>query len=634
MNCQSILRRPVQMVRRLLPAVLALALSACGGGGGDAPSQEAVQPPSLPIAAYEQQASAEPTVFRSQRRPTREGGHVVRLGPLSALHGSGAAAGAGTPQRIGRTRVVGETDSIAAMAALLDWQVSASGGRIATLRFSSEGAMGLRIGLEVKSLPGVALLRVVSVQDGEAVEVPGREVWATLERNAAAGEFSQDARTFWLPLVAGAQAVLEIELPPGIDPAAVAVSAPRLSHLDLLPRDADATVLKAIGDSERCQVDVACSPDHARESNSVARLVYNRPDGTYVCSGTLMADRSASGTPYFLSAQHCIDSQSVASTLSTYWFFRASSCNSGTLSAQAVARHGGATLLYTSVSTDTSFMRLNSAPPPGAIFAASGYAAAPVNSALTTLHHPAGDLQKISVGTLGTYANCSAQGCGAATAGNYLQVRWTRGSTEGGSSGSPAFFTFGGNRYVVGQLSRGNASCSVTNGSDFYGRLDLAYSAGINRWLDAPESSGRNAVYRFYNAVARAHFYTSSAAERDFLMANDARLRYEGISYYAYAAGAQNLAPVYRLYNATTGTHFYTTSAGERDYASTNPRFIYEMESWWVAPGEVNGARPVYRFYRPAVGAHFYTISEGEKESVRAAADWVFEGVAYHAWTQ
>lgn len=553
---------------------------------------------------------------------------------MSVLHGSGAAAVAGTPQRIGRARAVGETANAQGLAALLDWQVSAGGGHVATLRFFSEGAKGLRIGLEVKSLPGVALLRVASAQDGEAVEVPGREVWAALERNAAAGEFSQDARTYWLPVVNGAQAVLEIELPPGIDPAAVALSVPRLSHLDLLPWDADAATFKAIGDSERCQVDVVCSPDHARESSSVARMVYNRPDGTYLCSGTLMADRSASGTPFFLSAQHCIDSQSAASSLSTYWFFRASTCNSGALSAQAAVRHGGATLLYAAAGTDTSFMRLNSAPPPGAVFAASGYTAAPVNSAVTSVHHPAGDLQKISRGTLASYANCSAQGCGSVAGGNYLQVRWTSGSTEGGSSGSPAFFTIGGNRYVVGQLSRGNASCSVTNGADFFGRLDLAYSAGINRWLDAPESSGRNAVYRFYNAVAGAHFYTASAAERDFLIANDSRLRYEGISFYAYVRGAQDLAPVYRLYNTVTGTHFYTISAGERDYAATNPRFIYDIQSWWVAASPTTGASPVYRFYRPAVGAHFYTISEGEKESVRASADWVFEGVAYHAWTQ
>ncbi len=75
---------------------------------------------------------------------------------------------------------------------------------------------------------------------------------------------------------------------------------------------------------------------------------------------------SSSFIPYFLSANHCISTQTVASTLNTYWFYRAASCNSASLSGSMKTLTSGATLLYASLATDTSFMRLNSALPTGA----------------------------------------------------------------------------------------------------------------------------------------------------------------------------------------------------------------------------------------------------------------------------
>ena len=48
-------------------------------------------------------------------------------------------------------------------------------------------------------------------------------------------------------------------------------------------------------------------------------------------SGTLLADRDTSTTvPYFLTANHCVSSQAAASTIQSYWFYRATACDSGT----------------------------------------------------------------------------------------------------------------------------------------------------------------------------------------------------------------------------------------------------------------------------------------------------------------
>jgi Protein of unknown function (DUF1566)/Repeat of unknown function (DUF5648) len=73
-------------------------------------------------------------------------------------------------------------------------------------------------------------------------------------------------------------------------------------------------------------------------------------------------------------------------------------------------------------------------------------------------------------------------------------------------------------------------------------------------------------VYRFFNMVTGTHFFTISAAEKDHVIATWPTIySYEGIAWHANTASGANLVPVYRFFNTRTGTHFYTTSAAERD---------------------------------------------------------------------
>ena len=46
--------------------------------------------------------------------------------------------------------------------------------------------------------------------------------------------------------------------------------------------------------------------------------------------------------------------------------------------------------------------------------------------------------------------------------------------------------------------------------------------------------NGASPIYRFYNATTGAHFYTISAAERDFVIQVHKAFRYEGPMYYAW----------------------------------------------------------------------------------------------------
>jgi hypothetical protein len=255
------------------------------------------------------------------------------------------------------------------------------------------------------------------------------------------------------------------------------------------------------------------------------------------------------------------------------------------------------------------------------------------------LHHPEGDLQKISRGAVQSLAACSSTSSCTFNhpSGTFFSVRWTVGSTEGGSSGSAAFATSNDRRYVIGQLMSGSASCSNPEGIDVYGRFDIPYQAALSAWLDvAPAGATRTPVYRFYNEGTRAHFYTASLGERDFVIATYPQFRYEGVAFYAYPVAAGGMEAVYRFYNAETQSHFYTISTGERDYVRNNlPKFNYEGERWWATSAAWGNAQAVHRFYSPGRGNHFYTISEGEKEYTRLYdRNWVYEGVGYYAWTQ
>lgn len=643
----------------------ALLLAACGGGGGDAGtptgSLSASSAPAaqvLKVDAYEQPASAVQDGVRGKLRaqalpadpvrPTR-----VALGPLVREKSAPQDSSGGfAPLQIATDRAVGATSTADALQRQLQWRATPQGGLVAAISIDAEGAHGLRLGVLVTQLPGSALLRVYSQFRPSAMqEISGQEVLQLIARNQQAGDTTDAARTWWTPDAGGAEATLEIELPPGTPASALQIAVPRISHVfvDLsLPQEGD-VVTKAVNTSSSCELDAVCYSESTSLRNAVARMIYQKDGGGYLCTGTLLNDSGSTGTPYFLTANHCISTQTVASTLQTDWFFRAPSCNSRTLAANTVKRTGGATLLYNTVDTDTSFLRLNDAPPAGAVFAGWDAGARTLNSTAIGVHHPDGDLLKISFGQIFSTADCRSTGgtgiacTGAAgLTGSFYAVRWTRGLTEGGSSGSGLFQ---GNA-LVGTLYGGSASTTTCSAStqSVYGRFDQPFQARLKEWLApaaapttpaTPASGDRAPIYRFFNSSTGAHFFTSDAGERDFVIRTYPVFQYEGVAFYAYASATAGQSTVFRFFNRATGAHFYTIDQGERDFVSaTYPSYQFEGPIWYAQTAAGSGSTPMYRFFNKKTGAHFYTINQAERDFVIATyTDFVYENVAYHAWT-
>ncbi|ODS79761.1 MAG: peptidase S1 [Acidovorax sp. SCN 65-28] len=628
---------------RWIPAIFSAAalLVGCGGGTGDAtPSAMLLSKVDSRIQPVE--AVQDVARVKSRSVTAAPSATVVALGELAAEKTQSVDSVG--PRLVGQGRDVEATKSLSAMEALWKWSKTPAGGLVAAVSFNAEGAYGLRLGVLVQQLPGSAVVRVYTqAAPGKVFEISGQEILQLIERNQAAGDRSDAARTWWTPDTGGSEATLEVELPPGLAANTLQISVPQLSHVFVnlaLPteREYNAQVLSAkqIGDADTCNLDATCYNDGASERNAVARMLFIKGAKYYACTGTLLNDGSSSGKPYFLSANHCISDQTVASTLQTDWFFRSSSCNSGALQSSSIKKVGGAKLLYASADSDTSFLLLNDTPPAGAVFAGWDASTVAAGVSIIGLHHPSGDLLKLSYGTVVGQSACATisdtQFSCLGTSGNYYRVNWSQGTTEGGSSGSALFR----NGKVVGTLYGGSAVCTNRSTSDYYGRFDIAYNAALKNWLASMVTdAGRVAVYRFYNASTGAHFYITGANERDYVIRNYPEFNYENVAFYAYADSNSNKDPIFRFYNATSKAHFYAGDVATRDYVIAKlPLFRYEGVSWYAQREAGNDATPIFRFYNPRTGAHFYTISAAERDLViQVNREFTYEGPVYFAWT-
>ena len=494
-------------------ALTAMMLAACGGDddGGEVPvptpnpnNPSNPSNPSNPratgrIEPYDLPAKAEAKAAARSHLPAQAPIAQVDLGALAQAKSDEVLnqnSGPGVPLQIGLARPAQATAAAGDFAGLLSWTPTADGAQVAAIRFTSDQAYGVRLGLKVEQLPEEAVLRfygdVNDAAGGEVVEVSAKKVLELLALNRQAGVKGDEAVTYWGPDFGGAATTLEIELPATVRATDVQLSVPSVMHNVIDPARVHDFQLKGIGDAGSCNLNVTCNSALLNtESRAEAQMSFASNGKQYVCSGTLMNDARNSGTPYFLTANHCLSTQAVASTLQTRWFFRAASCGSAnSMYSGARQLSGGARMLYASANTDTAFMQLNEQPPAGVRYAGSYFGGVVgLETEVTGVHNPRGDLQKYSIGTVKAYARQvqTSQGTAlqtSATPQNFLAVVWSQGTTEGGSSGSGLFRTIGSTRYVVGQLFGGDASCANREGGDAYGRFDLAYSAALSRWLN------------------------------------------------------------------------------------------------------------------------------------------------------
>ena len=521
---------------------------------------------------------------------------AARTGTAAARSAPGALPVKRRMLAIGFARAIPDGERPLSMATL-PWQPLADAGMAARINVSSPGAAAIRIGLTMSKADAGVALRFVGSAAPQHVFGP-----FTAKEITASG-------VYWSPVLEGDSATVEIYLPRGVAPTAVQLAMPAISHLVVTGGDLQKSEpVDDIGASGFCEVDVACVATTAalNQAKAVAKLLFTEGGDTFICTGTLLNDAIASNTPYLYTASHCMDSQEAASSLVTYWFFDAVAC--GNLSVPPyVTVTGGAVLLGRSVDSDWALVRLRTPPPANAVFSAWRAEALPNSSAVTVIHHPEGDLKKISSGSTLDYFSFSDNT-------SFADVRYSIGSTEAGSSGAGLLtLGSGGNFYELrGGLFAGNASCSRKNGDDVYSRLEVAMPL-IAPYLTpaAANPNKKTLVIEYYYPGLDDYFITANQPEIQGLDngAHPGWVR-TGLTFLAYAdpsvapAGA---SPVCRFYLLPQfgDSHFY--SADPAECAATAVKFaaswVEESPALFYIelPDRITGAcpastRPVYRF--------------------------------------
>jgi V8-like Glu-specific endopeptidase len=231
-------------------------------------------------------------------------------------------------------------------------------------------------------------------------------------------------------------------------------------------------------------VNCAVGADWQVEKRSVAMILSG---GSALCTGSLVNNTANDGTPYFLTANHCY-SNTVGS-----WVFVFNHETTGCTGTTGPTNQtvSGSVLRARNAGSDFCLLELNSIPPASYNVQYAGWDAsdaATVTSAVG-IHHPSGDLKKIS------FENDAVPQGTWSGAQTWDVQQWDDGITEGGSSGSPLFDQ---NHRVIGQLYGGLSGCAgnVENGEgDSYGRFGVSWDAGassaarLKEWLD-PGNSG------------------------------------------------------------------------------------------------------------------------------------------------
>lgn len=248
------------------------------------------------------------------------------------------------------------------------------------------------------------------------------------------------------------------------------------------------------GASAACNVNVACPAGNGwnNERNSIALIVAN---GSEACTGALVMNTCNTSTPYLLTANHCLDAGNVPN-----WVFQfqtwSTQCNVNTGWLEDM-QFNGCTLRANHGETDFALLQLNNTPPVNSNITYAGWtrSTTPAASA-TTIHHPMGDLMKISQDNNPLVAVSYLGG-----AADHWRATFDVGIVQHGSSGAPLFDP---NHRIVGQLHGNQANgCILGDNVCFciqtpigeYGRFDVSWTGGgtnstrLSNWLD-PLNSG------------------------------------------------------------------------------------------------------------------------------------------------
>jgi len=270
---------------------------------------------------------------------------------------------------------------------------------------------------------------------------------------------------------------------------------------------------KGIAGSDFCEVNINCSPEGdnwQQVKRGVVRIQVKVGGGSYWCTGSLINNTRNDHTPYLLTADHCAyqAGQYASAADLEQWIFRFSHegafCESTGPAIGAYSLTGAIRIAQGgnrgSTGSDFYLVKLIDEIPEDKDVLFLGWSIENIaESSGVTIHHPDGDIKKISTFT----TPLETSGWGGNGLPSHWRVIWSEtpngwGVTEGGSSGSPLLNDSG---RIIGTLTGGLAACEYSGNlgpdkPDFYGKFSYhwllngqADTLRLKPWLD-PDNTG------------------------------------------------------------------------------------------------------------------------------------------------
>jgi PKD repeat protein len=366
------------------------------------------------------------------------------------------------------------------------WSTTRKGKRFLRMGIKAENAKGLILYYRSFSIPEGGRLFIYSANGDQVIGA------FTSKNNPSGGYFATE-------MIHGDALIIEYDAPGEVSSEPVV----EIYQVHYVYREPEKLFR---GQSGPCEVNVNCSEGNnwQNEKRSVAKILLKAGSGSYLCTGALVNNARQDSTPYFLTARHCGSSASLSDYDQWIFFFNYESpgCEDPASDPPSNSIVGSELISQapegTEDGSDFKLLELNQKLPLNynpyfAGWNRNGQA----SGSGVGIHHPKGDIKKISTYTTALVSTAYSSGT-PDPGGMYWKLVWAEtsnghGVTEGGSSGSPIFNS---NGKIVGSLTGGGASCSELTSPDFYGKFSYAWEsngsttdAQLKPFLD-PDNTG------------------------------------------------------------------------------------------------------------------------------------------------
>lgn len=242
------------------------------------------------------------------------------------------------------------------------------------------------------------------------------------------------------------------------------------------------SLIPGFGAADPCTINVHCpqGDEWQDENRSVLMLMVN---GSGFCSATLVNNSSNDGSPYVLTANHCIGNNDGSEFVSLFNYESPVCENSYPRIDQTVS---GTVVRAKNKASDFALLEMSESPPANYNALYSGWTRSLTPpTRYICIGHPSGDMKKwneeVHRGKEFGYWRTSP--------------KLSSGQTEYGSSGSGVWDQ---NGRLVGQLYGGSGWCDDVNLINYWGRFDRSWegggsdSTGLKNWLDP---AGTDSMY-------------------------------------------------------------------------------------------------------------------------------------------